>query len=186
MKKAKVIFLDRDGVINRGRGSDYVDSWHKFRFIPGSLKALKLLKEHGYRVIVISNQAGVAKGFYSLKDLSLLTRRMKEVVRTAGGKLDAVYYCPHQNEDRCACRKPKTGLFWRAHRRFGIPFKKTFVVGDSVRDIVAGKKLRCKTILVLSGREKLVRKREWEVQPDLVKRNLLKAVEWILRNDIHP
>ena len=185
MKKTKVIFLDRDGVINRGRGNDYVDSWKKFHFIPGSLKALRLLNEQGYRVIVISNQAGVAKGVYSLRDLSLLTRRMREKVEAAGGRLDAVYYCPHQKENQCACRKPKTALFRRAQRRFGIPFKKTFVVGDSVRDILAGKRLRCRTILVLSGREKLSRKTEWKVQPDVVKRDLLKAVEWILRNELH-
>lgn len=181
MKETKVVFLDRDGVINRDRGSEYIDHWEKFRFIPGSLKALKLLKEKGYKVIVISNQGGVAKGFYSLKDLTFLTRRMKEAVKAAGGRLNAVYYCTHQKENRCSCRKPKTALFRRARQRFGIPFKKTFVVGDSVRDIIAGKKLRCKTILVLSGREKLSRKREWKVQPDVVKKNLLDAVRWILR-----
>ena len=185
MKTTKAIFLDRDGVINRDRGSEVVDSWNKFRFVPGSLRALKLLKEHGYRVIVISNQAGIAKGFYSPKDLSLLTRRIREVVKRAGGRLDAVYYCPHQKEDRCACRKPKTGLFREAKQRFGISLRNTFVVGDSVRDIVAGKRLRCKTILVLSGREKLARKKEWEVRPDVVKKNLLTAVEWILCNDTH-
>ena len=182
MKKVKAIFLDRDGVINRDRGSEYVDRWDKFRFIPGSLKALRLLKEEGYRVVVISNQAGVAKGVYSLKELSLLTRRMKEKVEEAGGRLDAVYYCTHQKENRCTCRKPKTALFRRAHLRFGIPFKNAFVVGDSVRDIIAGKRLRCRTILVLSGREKLSRKREWEVQPDVVKKNLLTAVAWILKH----
>ena len=183
MKETKGVFLDRDGVINRDRGNHYVDRWEKFRFIPGSLKALRLLKEQGYRVIVVSNQGGVAKGVYSLRDLSLLTRRMKEAVRKKGGRLDAVYYCPHQKENRCACRKPKTALFRRARERFGIPFKNTFVVGDSLRDILAGKRLRCKTILVLSGREKLSQRSEWEIQPDVVKENLLDAVRWILHSD---
>lgn len=185
MKKAQAIFLDRDGVINRDRGSDYVVHWDTFRFIPGSLKALKLLKERGYKVVVVSNQAGVAKGAYSLRELSGLTRRMKEKVKAAGGRLDAVYYCTHQKEDRCACRKPKTALFRRARLRFGISLKETCVVGDSIRDIIAGKRLHCRTILVLSGREKLSRKREWEVQPDVVKKNLLKAVEWMLHNTMH-
>lgn len=182
----KVIFLDRDGVINRERGNGYVDHWNQFRFLPGSLKALRLLNENGYKVIVVSNQAGVAKGFYSLKELTAMTKRMKQAIVMHGGRLDAVYYCPHKVEDRCSCRKPKTGLFRKAQRRFGIRFKETFVVGDSLRDIAAGKSLRCKTILVLSGREELSRRFLWDVQPDAVRKNLLEAVRWILRQGEPP
>lgn len=184
MKKQKFIFLDRDGVINRDKRDGYVSDWKKFRFLPGSLKALRLLKEKGYKVIVISNQAGVSKGFYSLKDLREVTRRMKRRIQAHGGKLDAVYYCPHHSEDLCSCRKPKTGLFQEAKRRFRlILFKETFMIGDSLVDIQAGKAARCKTILVLSGKEKISQKKHWEVHPDLIRKNLLEAVRWVLRQD---
>ena len=183
MKKGKVVFLDRDGVINRDRGSEYIDCWKKFRFLPGSLRALKLLKENQYTVVVVSNQAGIAKGSYALRELQDITRRMKKVVKVRGGRLDAIYYCPHQKEDRCCCRKPKTALFRKAKKRFDFQYKETFVIGDSQRDIAAGKILHCRTVLVLSGREKHHRRHLWDPQPDMIKKNLLEAVLWILRKD---
>ena len=184
-KRTKVVFLDRDGVINREREGRTIDSWGEFRFVPGSLKALRLLKENKYRVIVVSNQAGVAKGLYSMKDLQAMTKRIKRTVQKHGGRLDAVYYCPHLPEDRCSCRKPKTGLFRKAKRKFKIQFPATTMIGDSVRDILAAKTLGCQTILVLSGRETLSRRRLWKVQPDTVKKNLLDAVRWMLKQEVH-
>lgn len=183
MKETKVVFLDRDGVINRDRGSASIDNWKKFRFIPGSLKALKLLKENGFKTVVVSNQAGVAKGFYSRTTLQHLTRRMKEEVEAGGGRLDAVYYCTHQQADHCRCRKPRTGLLRKAKEKFHFRYKDSFIVGDSQRDMAAGKVLRLKTVLVLSGREKLSRRALWEVHPDAVKKNLLEAVRWILHRE---
>ena len=183
-KASKYIFMDRDGVINVDAGNGYIDHWGKFRFLAGSLPALRLLTEKGYKVVVISNQAGIAKGFYSLKDLREMTRRMQKRIESRRGKLSAVYYCPHRREDRCPCRKPKTGLFRRAQRRFGMTFRETPVIGDSMVDIRAGKTLRCPTVLVLSGREKLSRRKVWEVQPDTVQKNLLEAVRWVLRREV--
>ncbi|MFH1857633.1 MAG: D-glycero-beta-D-manno-heptose 1,7-bisphosphate 7-phosphatase [Candidatus Omnitrophota bacterium] len=183
MKQAKLVFLDRDGVINKDRRDAYVANWRSFQFIPGSLRALKLLKEGNYKVVVLSNQAGVAKGLYSLRELQAITRRMKQEVQRHGGRLDAVYYCVHHPEDRCGCRKPRTGLFRKAKRKFGVPFRKTYMIGDSIRDIAAGKKLGCRTVLVLSGKEKLSQRQRWSVQPDIIKKNLLEAARWILRKD---
>ncbi len=183
MTPKKTVFLDRDGVINRNKTNTYVDSWSKVRFLPRALKALRLLKKKGYRVVVVSNQAGVAKGFYSMRDLREITRRIRKRIQQHGGRLDAVYYCPHRDEDRCRCRKPKTELFRKAKERFKVRFRETYLVGDSMADIAAGKKLRCKTILVLSGREKRSRKAEWVVKPDAVKKDLLNAVRWILQED---
>lgn len=182
-EKSKYIFLDRDGVINVDAGNGYVDNWKRFRFLPGSLEALRLLRENGYKVVVVSNQAGVAKGLYSLKELHAMTRRIKRAVEAHGGKLTAVYYCPHQREDDCSCRKPKTGLFRKAKKRFGMTFRESVLVGDSMVDIAAGKALRCQTILVLSGREALSHRAEWSVKPDRVQKNLLEAVRWVLRKE---
>jgi len=181
-RRAKFVFLDRDGVINVDTGMNYVKDWKKFRFLPGSLSALRLLKEGGYKTVVISNQAGIAKGLYTRGDLRGITRRMKEKIRASGGRLDAVYYCPHERADGCSCRKPKTALFRKARRRFGMTFKNTVMIGDSMRDIAAGKAVHSRTILVLSGKEKLSRRRDWEVRPDFVKKNLLDAVRWLLRH----
>jgi len=175
----KLIFLDRDGVINRGFEDGYVDQWRKFSFLPRSLKALRRLREAGYRVVVVSNQAGISKGIYSMKTLREITRRMRKAVARKGGRLDAVYYCPHCDEDRCRCRKPKTELFRKARRRFGVRFRDTFFVGDSRVDIEAGKAIGCRTVLVLSGRNK--RRPSWEPKPEAVRKDLWDAVNWILK-----
>ena len=175
----KVVFLDRDGVINRGFDNGYVDDWKKFAFLPRSLAALRRLRKAGYKGIVISNQAGIARGIYSLKTLREITRRMRKAVEEKGGKLDAVYYCPHRLQDRCSCRKPKAGLFRRAKKRFGIRLKDSFLVGDSRVDVEAGKAIGCRTILVLSGRNK--RRPRWDIKPDAIRKNLWEAVTWILK-----
>ena len=177
----KVIYLDRDGVINRGFNDDYVDQWRKFRFLPRSLKALRRLRKAGYKVVVISNQAGISKGIYSMKALREVTRRMRKAVTEKGGRLDAVYYCPHQRQDRCRCRKPKTALFQKAKKRFKIRFRETYFVGDSRVDVEAGKAIGCRTILVLSGRNQ--KRPRWEVKPDVVRKDLWDAVTWILKKE---
>jgi len=183
LKPKKYIFIDRDGVINQGKENGYIDRMQKLKFIPGALKALRQLKEAGYKPIIVSNQAGVSKGYYSMRELQAITRKLKKTVLQHGGKIEAVYYCPHRDEDHCACRKPKTGLFRRAKKRFGMTWSQTFMIGDSMVDIMAAQRLRCKTILVLTGREQFSRRRNWKAKPDVVKKSLLEAVEWVLRKE---
>ncbi len=178
--RRKVVFLDRDGVINQESG-EYVTTWKRFVFLPKSLEALRRLHEGGYKTIVISNQAGVSKGVYSRKALWDITCRMQKTVRKSGGRLDAVYYCLQRSSDNCLCQKPKTGLFRKAKERFGICLREAYVVGDSRRDIEAGKAIGCKTILVLSGRIK--RRPRWKVMPDTVRKDLGEAVKWILQKE---
>ncbi len=186
----KIIFLDRDGVINRDPGfGGYITSWDEFEFLPGALEALKKLSQAGFEVIVISNQAGVAKGLYTLEDLDEITKNMLKEVEKSGARIHAVHYCPHRDEDNCSCRKPKTGLFAQAtkdlqaspirNRRFsnGVHFTDSFFVGDNRRDILAGKAIGCKTIFVLSGNTKL---KDLDVKPDFVARDLLNAVNKIV------
>jgi len=177
----KIIFLDRDGVINRDSGfGAYVTSWKVFEFLPGSLLALKKLHQAGYRVIVISNQAGVSKGLYTKQDVDELTQNMQKEVAAAGGKLEAVHYCLHQDSDNCDCRKPKTGMFAQATKGMEINFADTFFVGDSRRDVLAAKAIGAKSIFVLSGNTKLA---DLDVKPDFIAKDLLNAVERIILKD---
>jgi histidinol-phosphate phosphatase family protein len=174
----RIIFLDRDGVINQDPGGGgYVTSWKEFKFLPGSLEALKKLAQAGYAIVVISNQAGVGKGIYSKEALDEITAKMLEAVEKAGGKIKAAYYCIHKKEDNCPCRKPKAGLISQATKGIKVNFAESFFVGDTERDIIVGKTVGCKTIFVLSGLAKL---EELSVKPDFVAKDLLESVEKII------
>ena len=155
----KVIFLDRDGVINEYPGDrEYVKSLDEFKFIPGSLKALRKLTEAGFRIFVISNQAGVSKGIYSNNDLKDMTSLMLAEAGKNKAKIEAVFYCTHSTEEDCGHRKPESSQIKLILRRFKpkeLDLKSTFFVGDSIRDVQAGKKAGLKTVLVLTGKEKL-------------------------------
>lgn len=172
----KIIFLDRDGVINRDPGFG-IPSWDQFEFIPGSLEALKQLHLADFQVILISNQAGVAKGLYTMDDLRDITKNMLKVIKKAGGHIHSVFYCPHQDQDNCNCRKPKAGLFSQAAKGRKINFSDTFFVGDNRRDVLAAKAIGAKSIFVLSGNTKL---ENLDVKPNFIANNLLNAVEKIV------
>ena len=180
----RVVFLDRDGVINEYPGdAGYVTSWGGFCFLPGVKKALNRLTEAGYKIFIVSNQAGVAKGIYSKKALDEITRNMLEEIAESGGSICGVYYCIHRDEDNCSCRKPKVGLLERALEEYKIPkgvLNRSFFVGDSIKDIQAGQSAGCKTILVFSGKEKPGNQINWLVQPDFTVANLSEAVGLIL------
>jgi D-glycero-D-manno-heptose 1,7-bisphosphate phosphatase len=145
----KTIFLDRDGVINRKRPDDeYVTSWEEFEFLPGAKEALRLLSDAGLRLIVVTNQRGIARGRLTEADLEGIHRRMGEELRQAGVVLDAIYHCPHE-KDSCECRKPRTGLFLQAQKDFpSIAFAESAVAGDALSDMEAGARLGCQTYLV--------------------------------------
>ncbi|MCQ9208141.1 MAG: HAD family hydrolase [Omnitrophica bacterium] len=174
----QTIFLDRDGVINRDAGfGDYIKSWQEFEFLPGSLEALKRLNQAGFSVIVISNQAGVAKGLYTQEDVNILTKNMLKEVEKAGGKIDSVNYCFHQDADDCNCRKPKTGLFSKATEGTRVNFADTYYIGDARRDVLAAKGIGAKSIFVQSGNTKL---EDLDTKPDFIARDLLEAIERIV------
>ncbi|MBU2221033.1 MAG: HAD family hydrolase, partial [Candidatus Omnitrophica bacterium] len=180
----KVIFLDRDGVINKYPGDrNYVTSLKGFRFIRGAKKALRRLSQAGYTMFVISNQAGVTKGLYSGKTLDDITRTMLKKLATEKAYIQGVYYCIHREEDNCACRKPKTGLIEKAILEHKIPklsLKRSFFIGDTQRDIQAGKESGCRTIMVFSGKEKIANQKDWEFQPDFTAKDLSHAADIIL------
>lgn len=180
----KLIFIDRDGVINKDPGGwtkyNYVTDWNEFFFIDGSIEALKKLKEAGYRTCLISNQGGISKGYFKQEDLDGLNKKMLIEIEKGGGRIDELYYCPHHDKDNCECRKPKTGLIEQAIRKTDVDLRDTFIIGDSARDIEAGKRMGMKTIFVLSGKTPLSETKSWPTQPDCIKKDLLEAVEWIL------
>jgi D-glycero-D-manno-heptose 1,7-bisphosphate phosphatase len=183
----KIVFLDRDGVINEFPGNgNYVTKIKDFHFIPGSLEAIRLLTEKGYKIFVISNQAGVGKGVYSLDKLNRINAHMLKNVQGAGGKIRKSFYCTHRSDAGCDCRKPGIGLLKKALKSLNKTIthaQKAFFVGDTEGDIKTGHNAGCKTIFSLSGREDRRYMRKWEVKPDHIVKDLRAAVEIILQNE---
>lgn len=184
---AKIIFIDRDGVINKDPGGwteySYVTHWEEFIFLPGSKEAIRRLTENGYGIVIISNQAGIAKGHYSEKELDSINKNMLEEIEKAGGKIKKLYYCIHQDSDNCDCRKPKTGLLRQAEKELGIKASDNYFIGDGKMDVEAGEKMKLKTILVLSGKSSLEDMRNWAVKPDYIFDDLLEAVRFVLKGE---
>lgn len=182
----RVVFLDRDGVINEYPGDfEYVKSWSEFHFLPEVKPALKRLDDRGFKIFIISNQAGVLKGIYPQKELDLITKNMLQELSKYGIDIAGVYYCIHRQEDNCACRKPKTGLVDMAITKLKeegpkIELSKSYFIGDTIRDIETGKAAGLKTILVFSGKEKPENKNNWQIKPDFTARDLAGAVDLVL------
>lgn len=144
------IFLDRDGVINENR-ADYVKSWSEFRFLPGSIEAIAKLTRASHRIVVCTNQAGVARGCLSTKTVDEIHQRMLAQIAEAGGWIEKVYYCPHHKDECCFCRKPQPGMLLRACQELNLDLTGAVFVGDSITDIRAGLAAGVQCILVLTG-----------------------------------
>ncbi len=183
----KIIFLDRDGVINTHPGDgEYVKSLSEFTLLPDVGIALKKLLDAGYLLCIISNQAGVAKGLYSLKELNRITQAMEEALKEYGVTFAGIFYCPHRTEDACECRKPKNGLILKALAHLQrdndpIDYSLSYLIGDTMRDMETAQNSGLKTILVFTGHEKPHRKPYWTIQPDYTAENLLHAADIILQ-----
>ncbi len=149
----KAVFLDRDGVINRDR-RDYVRSWEEFEFLPGALDAFRLLATGPHRIIVVSNQSAIGRGLVSREAVDEIHARMIEAVRTGGGRIDAVYYCPHRPEDDCSCRKPRPGLLLRAARDLDLDLEGSWLIGDDLRDLESAVAAGVRPVLVRTGHGK--------------------------------
>ena len=145
--KSQAVFLDRDGVINRDR-PDFVKSWEEFEFLPHSLEALAALSQTPYKIVVITNQSGVARGLLTERTLEQMHARMLNSVRASGGRIDAIYYCPHAPGVGCDCRKPATGLFFEAARDLDIDLTLSRAIGDSHRDAQAANRAGVQAILL--------------------------------------
>ncbi|QIZ76848.1 D-glycero-beta-D-manno-heptose 1,7-bisphosphate 7-phosphatase [Ferrimonas lipolytica] len=177
------VFLDRDGVINVDHG--YVHDVESFEFIPGTLEACVKLHRAGYALIVVTNQSGIARGYYDEQQFLQLSQWMREQFQQAGAPLTDVYYCPHHPDKgnapyigKCECRKPEPGMLLRAAKEHNIDLSDSIMIGDKYGDMLAGKLAEVRQcVLVRSGKSV---DGKGEVLADSVEDNLAAAAEWVL------
>ncbi len=147
----KLVILDRDGVINYD-SAEFIKKPDEWKPIPGSLEAIARLTQAGYHVVVATNQSGVGRGLLDMATLSAIHDKMHKALAHAGGRIDAVFYCPHAQDANCNCRKPKTGLLEDIARRFNVDLGGVPCIGDSLRDLQAAARVEAQPILVLTGK----------------------------------
>lgn len=147
----KLIILDRDGVINHD-SDQYIKSPDEWRPIDGSLEAIARLNQWGWRVVVASNQSGIGRGLFGMDTLNAINDKMVKSLAQVGGRIDAIFFCPHAADSTCDCRKPKPGMFLQIADRFNISLEGVPTVGDSLRDLQAGIAVGCTPYLVLTGK----------------------------------
>jgi len=146
--KKRAVFLDRDGVINkRAKDHDYIKNWDQFEFLPNVARTIRSLNKN-FLVVVVSNQRGMSRGIMTMSDVLDINRKMQSALKKDKAAIDKIYICPHSLKDNCSCRKPKPGLLLAAARDLDIDLTKSYIVGDSMSDIEAGKKAGCKTIFL--------------------------------------
>jgi D-glycero-D-manno-heptose 1,7-bisphosphate phosphatase len=147
----KLVILDRDGVINTD-SDQFIKTPDEWKPIPGSLEAIARLTHSGFRVVVCSNQSGVGRGLLDMAALNAINDKMYKALAPFGGRIDALFYCPHPAEANCACRKPRPGMFQDIAKRFNVVLTGVPSVGDSLRDMQASAAAGCRPILVLTGK----------------------------------
>ena len=147
----KLIILDRDGVINFD-SDQFIKSPDEWKPIPGSLEAIARLTREGWRVVVATNQSGLARGLFEMATLNAIHAKMHKAVAQAGGRIEAVFYCPHSADMNCECRKPNAGLFKEIAARYGRDLKDVPAIGDSLRDLQAAASVGARPLLVKTGK----------------------------------
>jgi D-glycero-D-manno-heptose 1,7-bisphosphate phosphatase len=147
----KLVILDRDGVINQDSAL-FIKSPTEWQPIPGSLEAIARLNRADYKVVVATNQSGIGRGLFDMDTLNAIHEKMRKALLTVGGRIDAIFFCPHAADSRCDCRKPKAGMFHQIAERFNVDLKGTPSIGDSRRDLEASAAVGCLPMLVLTGK----------------------------------
>ena len=184
---SRAVFLDRDGVINQSPPEgDYITRWEDFHILPGVAEGIALLNHADFSVIVVTNQRCVAKGLITEADLQQMHARMTDDLARAGAKIDAVFYCPHDIEPRCDCRKPAPGMLLSAARLHGIDLRASWMIGDSDNDVEAGRNAGCKTARVIATdvtSSERARISEAPMTADITASSLLDAVRRILKRE---
>ena len=176
------VFLDRDGTIAEEVG--YLNHATRFRMFSFVAAVVRRLNESGLRVIVVTNQSGVGRGYFPESLVHTVNELMTQQLAKAGARIDAIYYCPHTSADNCSCRKPKTGMLERAAKEHALDVQRSFVVGDRYGDIELARNARARSILVRTGYgegELAWHGAKWPLQPDFVAQDLTQAADWILR-----
>lgn len=183
LKKNKAVFLDRDGTVIEE--CKYLDKEGMIRILDGVASAIRLLNKGKFKVIIISNQSGVGRGYFTEKEVLNVNKKLLQLLKSEGAIIDGVYFCPHKPSDHCKCRKPKAGLIDEARGKFKIDLKKSYVIGDKLTDIKTGVNAGLRTILVLTGYGKEssyeLKPQSSSLKPDYTAKDLLSAVKWILK-----
>jgi D-glycero-D-manno-heptose 1,7-bisphosphate phosphatase len=184
----KAVLLDRDGTLIKEKG--YITSAKQVEIFSTAPKALRKLAKAGFKLIIFTNQGAIAKGLITEKELAKINNLVDGIYKSKGVKFEKIYYCPHHPEGTiakytrvCGCRKPATGMLKNARRDFNIDFKKSFVIGDTMRDMESGYKMGAKTILVLTGYGRKIRNSLTNKQRKMIShvaRNISSAAKWIL------
>jgi len=170
----KAVFIDRDGTIN-DNGLGYIYKIEDFKFLPGSIDALRRLSKTDYKIIIVTNQSGIGRGLYNKADFEKLNSWFLETTKNHDIRIDKVYFCPHTPEDNCRCRKPEIGMLLEAVDDFGISLNESWVIGDDPKDVIMGRMANTKTIKI-GSRMPL----KLKLEPNFYASNLLEAVEKIL------
>lgn len=160
----KLVILDRDGVINHD-SDQFIKNPEEWKPIPGSLEAIARMNQAGYRVVVATNQSGIGRGLFDMPTLNAIHDKLHKSLALVGGRIDAIFFCPHTNESQCDCRKPKSGLLQEIATRYGISLAGVPAVGDSLRDLQAAARLGASPCLVLTGKGMKTRERG-DLPPD--------------------
>ena len=172
--KKPTVFCDRDGTINRD--VPYCSSPKEFKLLPGAGEAIARLNKAGLAVVVITNQSGVGRGYFTEGVLQLIHQKMQEDLACHKARVDAVYYCPHHPDDGCSCRKPKPGLIFQAAKELDLDLKNSFFIGDSLADVEAGRRAGCVTVLI-EPQDKVIK----DCRVNYICRDLSEGVEWIIK-----
>jgi D-glycero-D-manno-heptose 1,7-bisphosphate phosphatase len=183
----RAVFLDRDGVINQKPiEGQYVTRWEDFHILPGVIEGIVLLNRAGFRVIVVTNQRCVAKGLLTVTELEKMHERMTDFLVRAGATIDGTFYCPHEMEPSCDCRKPAPGMLLNAARLLDIELPASWMIGDSDIDVEAGRNAGCKTARLSATGEAIEEPRRYSAtlsRADIVAPSLLDAIHQILRRE---
>ena len=177
-------FLDRDGTIIEEL--NFISSPEQVFLIPKSAEAIRELNQRGIKVFVISNQSGIARGYFTENDLQKVNEHLLQLLKNENAFIDKIYYCPHIDGNNCACRKPKPGMLHQAEKEFGIDLKQSFVVGDRFVDVDAGKNVGAKTILVKTGygEESVKWGNANNQHADNTAQNLYEGIQWLKQQKI--
>jgi histidinol-phosphate phosphatase family protein len=182
-KRNRAVFLDRDGVVIEE--VDYLSRPEQLQLIPGAARAIVRLRRAGFKVVLVTNQSGVARGYLALKTLREVHRLLMRRLAVRGAKFDGLHYCPHLPTQAggkgCACRKPRLGMIEKARRRFHIDLSRSYLVGDTTTDMLTAKRAGCTAVLVRTG--KAGRDKVYAAEPDRTCRDIASAADWILRQD---
>jgi D-glycero-D-manno-heptose 1,7-bisphosphate phosphatase len=179
----KLVILDRDGVINQD-SANFIKNPNEWIALPGSLEAIALLNQSGFRVALATNQSGVGRGLYDMATLNAIHDKMHRALSQVGGRIDALFYCPHTADDNCSCRKPKTGMIDDIARRFSVNLTEVYAVGDSLRDLQAFHEAGCKPILVRSGKGEETLANGNMPKNTIIFADLAEAVQHIVAEDL--